>query len=255
MIAGVKDLAVISWIPMALFSEPSPRLSGVSLVDQTSDRLRQAIFQGSFPPGAHLREMRIAKDYGVSQSTVREALQRLESAGLVTRSPHIGTTVTRLSPREVRERVALRTLLEVKAAEEAAIQMGEAEFIELEARLAALAEPIMRDAYYEAAQADLDFHRYIWECSGNETLCALLGQITVPLMAFVSVLRATGVQRLAITTDSHEPLVNALRSKDRAKIAEAFARGASSSYADFMDVTPMSQRARAFGMLEDAPPL
>ncbi|MDZ7638694.1 MAG: hypothetical protein U5J83_10695 [Bryobacterales bacterium] len=74
-------------------------------------------------------------------------------------------------------------------------------------------------------------------------------QLTVPLMAFVSVLRATGVQHLAEVTESHELLVAALRSKDPARIAEAFAHGASSSYEDFMDITPMSQRAQAFGML------
>ncbi|MDZ7638695.1 MAG: GntR family transcriptional regulator [Bryobacterales bacterium] len=152
---------------MGTATDPTSRLTGPSLVDQTTDRLRQAIFQGAYQPGSHLREMRIAKELGVSQSTVREALQRLESAGLVTRTPNVGTSVTRLSPREVRERVALRVLLEVKAAQEASGRMGDAEFRELEARLAAMAEPIRRDVYYEAAQADLKFHRYIWECAGR----------------------------------------------------------------------------------------
>lgn len=220
-----------------------------SLADRTVNHLLQAIFDGTYPPGANLREMRIAREQGVSQATVREALQHLEAAGLVTREPNVGTTVTRLSPREVRERVELRALLEVRAAQEAAARMGDEEFEELERRLAELGKAIQSDSYYEAAQADLDFHRYIWSCSGNETLCRMLNQLTVPLLAFVSVLRASGLQHLVDVTAAHEPLVSALKSSDPAVIVEVFARAAASSYEEFMDLTPSSRRAQAFGMM------
>jgi len=220
-----------------------------SLAQQTLHRLLHSIFDGTFPPGANLREMRIARGFGVSQATVREALQQLESAGLVTREPNVGTTVMRLSPKEVRERVELRALLEVRAAEEAAPRMRDEDFEELERRLAALGAAIEQNSYYEAAQADLEFHRYVWNCSGNETLRQLLDQLTVPLMAFVSVLRATGLQHLSDVTAAHEPLIAALRSKDGANIAEAFRRGATSSYEEFMEVTTSARRAQAFGMM------
>jgi len=229
---------------------PSGRAANSSLAHQAVGRLLQAIFDGTYPPGSHLRELRIAREFGVSQATVREALQHLESAGLVTRQPNIGTTVTRLSPKEVRERVQLRALLEVRAAEEASTRMGEPEFQELNRKLTALAEAIQRDSYYEAAQADLDFHRFIWSCSGNETLCRTLEQLTVPLLAFVSVLRANGLQHLVDVTAAHEPLVSALRSRDSTMIEEAFSRAATSSYEEFMDVTPSSRRAQAFGMMD-----
>jgi DNA-binding GntR family transcriptional regulator len=222
-----------------------------SLPIQIRDRLRREIFEGVHPPGAPLRELKLANELGVSQATVRDALQQLEAAGLVTRQRNVGTTVTRLTPREVRERVGLRALLEVRAAEEAAGRMGEAEFAELENRLAELGTAIGSDSYYEAAQTDLDFHRYIWQCSENETLCRVLEQITVPLLAFVSVLRASGLQRLADVVATHEPLIAALRSRDRALIGEAFTRGATSSYEEFMDVTPSSRRALVFGMMEN----
>lgn len=225
-----------------------------SLAQQAVDRLREAIFDGVYPPGANLRELRIAREFGVSQATVREALQQLEAAGLVTRQPNVGTTVTRLAPREVRERVELRALLEVQAAREAAARMGEEEFAELGRRLAALGSAIARNSYYEAAQADLEFHRWVWKCSGNETLCRILEQLTVPLLAFVSVLRANGLQHLADVTAAHEPLAAALRSGDQALIEGAFTRGATSSYEEFMELTPSSRRAQAFGMMEGAIP-
>ncbi len=46
------------------------------------------------------------------------------------------------------------------------------------------------------AQADLEFHRYVWQCSGNETLCSLLEQVTAPLFAFISVLRSHDLHKL-----------------------------------------------------------
>lgn len=237
---------------VALTTGSQQRVSGGSLVGQTADRLREAIFNGTYPPGSNLRELRIAKELGISQSTVRESLQRLEAAGLVTRQPNVGTTVTRLSPREVRERVELRVLLEVRAAQEASKQMQEPQFAELECLLAALSAATKRDSYYEAAQADLDFHRYVWACSGNETLAKMLDQVTVPLMAFVSVMRALGLEQLSEITHGHEPLVAALRSGDLSLIEETFSHGATDSYDAFMDKTPSALRAQAFGIMRSS---
>src|SRR3981081_3804063 len=87
------------------FVAASPTSS--SRVETVVMQLRQGIFEGRFPPGAPLRELTLARELSVSQATVREALQRLEHAGLVTRKPNIGATVTRLSPKDVKERVAL----------------------------------------------------------------------------------------------------------------------------------------------------
>ncbi|MGC8794832.1 MAG: GntR family transcriptional regulator, partial [Bryobacteraceae bacterium] len=59
-------------------------------------------------PGDAVQELRMARQYGVSQTTVREALTRLESAGFVRRVPNVGTFVTQLSVDELREHLRLR---------------------------------------------------------------------------------------------------------------------------------------------------
>lgn len=217
--------------------------------DTAAEKLRAAIFEGRYPPGAPLREIRIAKELGVSQATVREGLQKLERAGLVTRTPNIGASVVRLSPKDVRERVELRAELEVKAARLAAERMGPAEYEELERRLAVLTRAVKSDSYYEAAQADFEFHRHVWQCSGNATLGLLLEQLTLPLFAFVSLLRHSGFEHLPGVVAAHEPLIEALRSKDAARIEEAFHLGATESYRGFMDSGSDSRRAFAFGLM------
>jgi DNA-binding GntR family transcriptional regulator len=225
-----------------------------SRVSDAVKRLREDIFEGRYPPGTPLRELAIARELNVSQATIREALQRLEYSGLVTRKLNIGTTVTRLSPKDVRERVTLRALLEVVAAEAAAARMGAADFEELGRRLRTLGSAIESNRYYESALADLEFHRYIWQCSGNDTLVLLLEQVTVPLFAFISLMRSQGLQKLTAVVAAHEPLIEALRSRDSARIRDAFQRGATSSYESFLgDDGPGIQSARLFGYLNIAP--
>ena len=205
---------------------------------------------GSRMPGTPLRELTLAKELRVSQATIREALQRLEYAGLVTRKPNLGTTVTRLSPRDVRERVSVRVVLECMAAEEAAERMTEADFEELERRLKKLGTAVESNNYYEAAQADLEFHRQVWQCSGNDTLRRLLELVTVPLFAFAAMLRSHGLQRLTAVVAAHSPLIAALRSKDRGQIRDAFYKGATSSYESFLGESGEAAIAKAFGFLE-----
>jgi DNA-binding GntR family transcriptional regulator len=218
-------------------------------VDAVTERLREDIFEGRYLPGTPLRELALAKVLEVSQATVREALQRLERAGLVTRTPNIGSAVTRLSPKDVRERVRLRAALEVMAAHAAASFMGPDQFAELEQRLAVLETAVASNRYYDAAQADLAFHRYIWQCSGNDTLCRALDLVAVPLFAFISILRSQGLQKLPAVVEAHEPLIAALRAGDAGSIREAFEKGATSSYREFL-TDPGPAVVSAFGYLQ-----
>jgi len=213
-------------------------------------RLRAAIFEGKYPPGTPLREIRLARELEVSQATVRESLQKLENAGLVARVPNVGTTVVRLTPHDIRERVELRAELEVWAAKKAARRMTAEHYEELARKLEALSAAVESDKYYEAAQSDLAFHRYIWQCSGNQTLASTLEHVTVPLLAFVSLLRHSGFEHLPDVVAAHEPLIEALHTQDDEQIEKAFREGATKSYREFMDAGGASRRAFAFGLME-----
>ncbi len=65
-----------------------------SLVDTVTDRLKQEIFSGAYPPGTKLpSEPALAGVLEISRFTVREALGRLEQLHLVERRPGAGTVV------------------------------------------------------------------------------------------------------------------------------------------------------------------
>jgi DNA-binding GntR family transcriptional regulator len=189
-----------------------------SLSTRVFETLRDAIFSGRLKAGDPLRELHLAHDLNVSQATVREALVQLEQLGLVVRTPNIGTHVTRLTREEVAERIELRIVLEERAMIQAAPRFGAPELAELERKLQRITEATSRDAYFEEAQADLAFHRYIWEQTGNRTLYRTLDQIAVPLFAFVSILRGANRQSLKDVVQSHEGIVGALRQPSRKRI-------------------------------------
>jgi DNA-binding GntR family transcriptional regulator len=191
--------------------------------------LRDAIFSGELSPGDDLRELALARKLNVSQATVREALSDLEQSGLVVKVPNKGTTVTNLSAREVRERLAIRLNLEQMAAVEASRRMVDGDFERLESLSAQISAGIEQDAYFEVSQSDIAFHRVVWACSGNQTLERLLDQVTTPLFAFLGLIHRLQREDQR-KTRPHSDLIAALRARRPAAIREAFRNHIEGSY-------------------------
>jgi len=206
-----------------------------ALSDDVFETLRDAIFSGRLKPGDPLRELHVAKELSVSQATVRDALVNLERFGLVVRIPNKETIVTRHSSREIRERVAIRANLEEMAFLEAARALTEEDYAALEGKLRRVSDSFKRKEYFEAAQFDLDFHRYIWRRSGNETLAEMLDYLTTPLFAFISILRSVGAGELRDVVAPHEDLLAALRSKKASRIRQAVREHIIGSYNGFLN--------------------
>jgi DNA-binding GntR family transcriptional regulator len=109
------------------------------------------------------------------------------------------------------------------------------DFRRLEGLLRKLSDAVRRNAYYETSQADLSFHRFIWNASGNSVLARTLDQIATPLFAFSSIVRSKGVQDLKQVTHSHEPIVAALGRRDPDEIRQVFQGHFENSYDAFLN--------------------
>src|SRR5215471_16650362 len=86
------------------------------LADQVYAVIREAILKGEMPAGTRLRVRDLAEQVGTSVLPVREAIRRLEEAGLAERSPHKGAVVKGLTLEELVHVYDVRRLLEVEAA-------------------------------------------------------------------------------------------------------------------------------------------
>lgn len=224
----------LSIIPKVQAARLKP-ISNATVKAQVASAIREAIFSGRIGLGEPLRELHLARELGVSQASIREGLHELEVAGLVVRTPNVGTRVTTLSSDEIRDRLHVRVALEVIAAVGASQRVQAADFANLEQLLTNLSGAIKRNAYYEASQADLEFHRYIWNASANKILARTLDQIATPLFAFTSILRSKGVHDLRRVVHSHDPIVAALRSGDREEIGEVLQGHFENSYDPFLN--------------------
>ncbi|GAB4100333.1 GntR family transcriptional regulator [Sinomonas halotolerans] len=94
----------------------SKRVAPLLLADQVYATLQEAILNGELPPGSRLTVRELAEQVGTSPMPVREAIRRLEEAGLVHREPHRGAVVRGLTLEELVHVYDIRRLLEVEAA-------------------------------------------------------------------------------------------------------------------------------------------
>src|SRR5262245_20714119 len=95
-------------------------LQTASKRDQVANLLRELILGGELIPGERIVESRIARQLGVSQAPIREALALLERQGLVVKVHNRGAFVSRLHGRELRELFTLRSVLDAFSARLAA---------------------------------------------------------------------------------------------------------------------------------------
>nr|ACF98186.1 hypothetical protein [uncultured bacterium 1114] len=113
----------VSWTAEPVRREPASQ--------QIYDQLRTAILEKRLIPGEHLTEAQLARQFGVSTTPIREALQRLVHAGLADRDTARGVRVHRLTSREIRDYYEMRLALEPFALEQVAPKLTAADIEEL----------------------------------------------------------------------------------------------------------------------------
>lgn len=117
----------------------------MSLNEAVYEQIRDSILDGTFALGAPLTRRRLGEMFHMSLVPVAQALQRLESEGLVESLPRVGTRVKVPKPEDVRGHYMLREALEAQVAR-------------MFARLATKIQ--RRYATWEAAKLDKEFSRY-----------------------------------------------------------------------------------------------
>jgi DNA-binding GntR family transcriptional regulator len=195
----------------------------VVLKDRVAELIKDAILTGKLEPGDRIVEMKVASDMGVGTTAVREALFELESQGFVSRITNKGTFVTKLTPEDIEQIYRVRRELEGLAAELLQGRASEEDLAHLdhltgEMRKAGVQKD--REGFY---RWDMEFHRTIWELSGNRYLARALDNTVVPLFAFFLMRRVHERDcDLAASADRHREIVKALREgRDARKRMEA----------------------------------
>ena len=151
------------------------------MADEVYDTLLGQLMSLRIVPDSRVTIDALARELGVSQTPIRDALNRMEADGLVVRVPHAGY---RIPPRITRERfedmVDLRLLLEPAAARRAAERASAQQVTALRRMLEEMADLVQGDthlAYGTFGLRDAAFHDLIAESAGNPLVREALARL------------------------------------------------------------------------------
>ncbi len=145
---------------------------------QVAETLRNLILSGRLAPGTQLVESRLASRLGVSRGSVREALWELIDQGLLINRPYAGAFVVSVDEKTMTEVFSLRGALERYCFTQLWPRRNETFRREFTARHKALVKTIRARKHFDAIEAEMHFHSYPYEFSGDAVLLAVWRQLS-----------------------------------------------------------------------------
>jgi DNA-binding GntR family transcriptional regulator len=187
------------------------------LADQIAESIRNMIVAGDLKPGDRIVESRIARDIGVGQPTVREALVALEHQGLVVRKANQGCVVTSLTRAEICQLIRIRAELETLAVELAVETASDAEIGKLRTITDSMKVAANERDPQRFFELDIRFHQALWKLSNNTFLPRLLEQTLAPLLAFLFIrnLRRNLDIDMMDSAQAHVEMADAILTRDK----------------------------------------
>ncbi|HEX4024765.1 MAG TPA: GntR family transcriptional regulator [Steroidobacteraceae bacterium] len=186
-----------------------------TLRHQVESALREAIISGHLAPGARLIERQLCETLGVSRTSVREALRKLEAEKLVRNIPHKGPVVAVMSVQEATELYALRGLLEGFAAHEFARLASDAALARAGDAVRQLRAMGRARDPAGVLKAKAALYEVLLDNCGN----TLVKEVLNSLYSRVNLLRATSLaqpERLPSSLAEIDALYGALKARDAA---------------------------------------
>jgi DNA-binding GntR family transcriptional regulator len=151
--------------------------------EQLAAQLKQAVMDGRLLPGQRVIEATWAREFGVAQASVREAINLLVSEGFLVKDAGRSGRVVDYKEQDVRKIFEVRSALEGLAARIAC--ETEADLSAMESAIERMALSIDRGDIKAVLESDLEFHLALAEASDNAFLIEMLRRLLSPLFAFI----------------------------------------------------------------------
>lgn len=190
-----------------------------SMREQMYEALKGLILDNTYGPRTVLAIDRLAEEFGVSATPVRESLVRLEADGLVELIPNKGAQVTDIREDDVKYIWEMRLLLEPYAARQSAESIDRAELDPLEADIHKLTGTPGDDALY--ASTDIRLHEMLYSKSRNELLkdsIHRIHQMSLRIRFFAEHSPENHEKVVREVNGEHLGIIEAIRSRDPSKV-------------------------------------
>jgi DNA-binding GntR family transcriptional regulator len=187
-----------------------------------------------------LDERRLAQDFGISRTPVREAMAQLEREGFVRSVPRRGIYVVRKTKREVIEMITAWAALESMAARLITANAGDKDIASLRTMFSKFENGELHARLDEYSEVNIEFHQTIIRMSGNSVLIALAENLFIHMRMIR--MKTIGEQdRADRSIHDHMHIIRALEERDTARAEElvrTHALGLAdhvAKYADYLD--------------------
>jgi DNA-binding GntR family transcriptional regulator len=151
-----------------------PLASPVSLPQHAYDRIQQAILENRLPPGSPVAEPRLAQEFGISRTALREALIRLEAGGYVVRGKGGRRRVFRMNRQDAIDTYECRGALEGLAASLAASRAQVPDLDRARQLLQACRTALAQGALEQVVSCSAEFHDIVIASAANAKLIGLM---------------------------------------------------------------------------------
>lgn len=184
-----------------------------SVVDATTNAIRDGIRFGRFAPGQRLVVADLKELYGTSAGPVREAITRLTGEGLIDLIPNRGAMVKAFAERDMRELFEVREAIEGMVARLAALNSHRADYAAQLRALMVRLEANTRDNDINLTQTRQEFHDLLYEMSGNQKLKDTALRLSYPGYG-IRYSRLIGAARTQASLIEHQEVANAVLAAD-----------------------------------------
>jgi DNA-binding GntR family transcriptional regulator len=193
-----------------------------SLGQTVADSLRDAVYTGRLQSGQRIGQVQVARELGVSQTTVREALTILEHEGLVDREANQGAVVRQLSRADIEEIVTLRSNLEAMAVRRLIAQANPEHVEALQQNIRTMQTTRGAD---QLAELDLDFHELLLRLTGHSRLLACWQSLRTQIKLLMVTHNLLNPRSARTTVENHKELLQLIKAGNADAAAEHLERG------------------------------
>ena len=184
-----------------------------TLVEQVYEAILSRISAGIYARDARLIQEDIAEALGVSRQPVQQALLLLRNEGILISAPGRGQMIAPLAAGKVRDLYEIREILDRLACMKAAERGSERARAEGQAYIDRGWQAVERNAIQDLLKADIDFHHFIYELSGNP----MIAETSAPHWAYLrcvmgAVLMSGGTP--SSIWEQHEAILQAVKDGD-----------------------------------------
>jgi DNA-binding GntR family transcriptional regulator len=187
-------------------------LARIVLGDQVKEFVIEAIMNGTYRPGDRIVTSTLARQLGVSQAPVREAIRDLVLLGFLENKAFKGTSVRSFSPKELYEVYMVRASLESLAARLAAENLTAEDAQGLRHTLDKMILAAQQQDEGQMVSLDNKFHETIMQISDNQLLYQLWQSLQFGTWTIVTT-RMSNMDLVELAR-RHETLLAALETRD-----------------------------------------